>query len=236
MRVTAETKQATRKAILEASQKLFAQQGFDGATTRDIARAAGIGVGTLFNYFPTKEAIALALVGDAWLRAAETFAATQETECSDDSPPPTLEEDLFAHVAAILRRLKPYRKYLPAVLESSLSPAADQSNGDSPSLRAAHLEIVGQILSRHGHEAGGSPLALQLYWTLYTGVLAFWAADASPRQEDTLALLDESLTMFALWLTAPVGQVSNLSSNSPSQRTTFTATNRSEQHTPKNRG
>jgi hypothetical protein len=39
-----------------------------------------------------------------------------------------------------------------------------------------------------------------LYWTLYTGVLAFWASDASPKQENTLALLDESMTMFTGWL------------------------------------
>jgi hypothetical protein len=39
-----------------------------------------------------------------------------------------------------------------------------------------------------------------LYWTLYTGVLAFWSKDASPRQEDTLALLDQSLAMFVGWL------------------------------------
>jgi AcrR family transcriptional regulator len=59
MRVTAETKEATRKGILEVAEKQFAQQGFDAATTRDIARAARIGVGTLFNYFPTKDSIAL---------------------------------------------------------------------------------------------------------------------------------------------------------------------------------
>jgi hypothetical protein len=43
-------------------------------------------------------------------------------------------------------------------------------------------------------------VAWQLYWTLYTGVLAFWAEDASPKQEDTLALLDQSLQMFVGWL------------------------------------
>jgi hypothetical protein len=31
-------------------------------------------------------------------------------------------------------------------------------------------------------------------------VLAYWTTDGSPKQEDTLALLDESLTMFAGWL------------------------------------
>ena len=43
-------------------------------------------------------------------------------------------------------------------------------------------------------------MALQMYWSLYTGLLVFWANDKSPRQEDTLALLDHSLEMFAGWL------------------------------------
>jgi hypothetical protein len=97
---------------------------------------------------------------------------------------------------------------LAAVLDSSLSPAAIDPDQGQPSLRAAHLEIVGQILCRHGQEDGISPVALQLYWTLFTGVLAFWAKDSSPRQEDTLALLDQSLAMFALWLSASTPRVS----------------------------
>ena len=39
-------------------------------------------------------------------------------------------------------------------------------------------------------------LTLQLYWTLYLGVFGYWAADSSPHQEDTLALLDQSLNLF----------------------------------------
>lgn len=193
MRVTAETKTATRQRILEAAQRLFAAQGFEAATTRDIARAAAIAVGTLFNYFPTKESIAECLVNDACAQAAERFAAGGNDEQL------SLEEELFAHVAATLRKLKPYRKYLPAVVETSLSPLAADPSGTS--LRAAHLEIVSQIASRHGRNESLSAVALQLYWTLFTGVLAFWSQDASPRQEDTLALLDQSLAMFVGWLT-----------------------------------
>jgi hypothetical protein len=37
---------------------------------------------------------------------------------------------------------------------------------------------------------------MQLYWTLYLGVLAYWATDVSPKQEDTMALLDQSLKLF----------------------------------------
>ena len=201
MRITAAAKDETRKRILKVSQKQFAQQGFEQTTTRDIARDANIAVGTLFNYFPTKESIVENLVNDGCVRAAERFAAELERNGQQDSA--TLEEELFAHVAAVLRELKPYRKYLPAVLETSLSPLATDHAGDHTSLRAAHLEIVSQILLRHASQDAISPVAIQLYWTLYTGMLVFWARDKSPKQEDSLALLDESLSMFVGWLTDP---------------------------------
>jgi AcrR family transcriptional regulator len=203
MRITAAAKDETRKRILKVSQKQFAQQGFDETTTRDIARDANIAVGTLFNYFPTKESIVENLVNDGCIRAAERFAAELERNGQKDSS--TLDEELFAHVAAVLRELKPYRKYLPAVLETSLSPLAENHAGDHTSLRAAHLEIVSQILLRHAPQEAISPIAIQLYWTLYTGVLVFWASDSSPRQEDSLALLDQSLSMFTGWLTDAEG-------------------------------
>jgi hypothetical protein len=54
---------------------------------------------------------------------------------------------------------------------------------------------VEQILVGHGM-ATPSVVAMQLYWTLYLGVFAHWATDDSPKQEDTLALLDQSLKLF----------------------------------------
>jgi AcrR family transcriptional regulator len=194
MRVTAEQKNATRQRILEVAGDLFARQGFEATTTRDVARAAGIAAGTLFNYFPSKEAIV-----EHWI--AEAYAPPCEP-----AEPRSLEEELFAHVAGLLRRLGPYRKYLPAVLETTFSPLAAARAGEDPSPRVAHLESVSRIVSRHGHHEALTPLALQLYWTLYTGVLAFWANDPSPHQEDTLALLDQSLAMFVGWLTGPPDQ------------------------------
>src|SRR5687768_7021038 len=104
MRVTAETKSATRQRILEAAQQHFARHGFEATTTRDLASAAQIATGTLFNYFPTKEAIALCLVGQACAAADAAFAAAP-------AEPLSFEEELFAHMAANLRKLKPYRKY-----------------------------------------------------------------------------------------------------------------------------
>ena len=189
MRVTAETKSATRQRILDTARQLFSDNGFDSTTTRDIALAAGIATGTLFNYFPTKEAVLASLAANA---IADTHPPTDHKA--------NLEEHLFSLIAAGLRKLKPFRKHLPVLLETALSPLATSPDDAAVSLRTAHLEAITKILT--DHNATLSPTALQLYWTLYTGVLAFWAADSSPKQEDTLALLDDSLDMFVAWLRA----------------------------------
>ena len=190
MRVTVETKTATRQKILQAARRLFTDNGFESTTTRDIALAADIATGTLFNYFPTKEAVLASLAAEA---IAEADAQTDASA--------TLDEALFALIAAGLRKLKPFRKHLPVLLETALSPLAKSPDEVAASLRTAHLESVAKIISAHTH-AALSPTTLQLYWTLYTGALAYWAADNSPKQEDTLALLDDSLDMFIAWLRA----------------------------------
>jgi len=52
-------KAETRAAITEAARKLFAKHGYAATRTRDIAQAAGIATGTLFNYAKTKEDVVL---------------------------------------------------------------------------------------------------------------------------------------------------------------------------------
>ena len=197
MRVTAQAKSATRKRILQAARRLFADQGYDATTTRDIAGAAEIASGTLFNYFATKEAIVAALANDAIGDALDASAPGVAARQAD-----TLEEDLFALVVAGLRKLKHLRKHLPSLLETSLSPlaaTASDAQQDSTSFRVRQLEAVAALAIRHGF-APMSPTALQLYWTLYTGVLVFWAGDTSAKQEETLALIDDSINMFVGWL------------------------------------
>lgn len=55
----AENKAATEKRIVTAALGLFQSRGFEATTTKAIAKKAGIAEGTFFNYFPTKEDIAL---------------------------------------------------------------------------------------------------------------------------------------------------------------------------------
>lgn len=59
-----------RQAILDAGLAVFSQQGFRGATLDQIAKAAGLSKPNLLYYFPSKEAIHVALLAgllDTWL-------------------------------------------------------------------------------------------------------------------------------------------------------------------------
>lgn len=197
MRVTAQVQAATREKILEVARQLFASQGFPATTTRDIAKAAGLATGTMFNYFSSKEAIVGSLAAEA--------LADLRTNFEQGNHGSSFEEDLFAFVAAGLRKLKPLRKHLPALLGTLLSPSCIKADGDSDLLRSSHLEVVVALAHRHG-VAEFPAMAVQMYWSLYTGLLLFWADDDSSRQEDTLALLDGSLEMFASWLLSKPGQ------------------------------
>lgn len=48
-------KQRTRELIAETAKHLFRERGFDAVTVADVAAAAEVSPGTVFNYFPTKE-------------------------------------------------------------------------------------------------------------------------------------------------------------------------------------
>lgn len=51
----------TVKVILDAAEQLLLQKGLDAVTTRRVARRAGVGVGTLYEYFPNRDAILIQL-------------------------------------------------------------------------------------------------------------------------------------------------------------------------------
>ncbi|KAF3888928.1 MULTISPECIES: TetR/AcrR family transcriptional regulator [Nostocales] len=57
----------TRDRILKAARRLFASQGFDGTTTRDLAQAAGVAEGTLFRHFSNKKAILVEVATQGWV-------------------------------------------------------------------------------------------------------------------------------------------------------------------------
>jgi AcrR family transcriptional regulator len=57
-----ERSQATVDALLQATARVLVKDGYDRASTNRIAEAAGVSVGSLYQYFPSKEALVAALI------------------------------------------------------------------------------------------------------------------------------------------------------------------------------
>jgi AcrR family transcriptional regulator len=66
-------------AVIAAAKKLFADEGLD-AQIPDVAKAAKVGVGTVYRHFPTKEDLIAALAGERFERLAERARAELEAE------------------------------------------------------------------------------------------------------------------------------------------------------------
>jgi AcrR family transcriptional regulator len=200
MRVTKEKKEKTRSAIIQSARKLFKERGFDKTVTRDITTRAQIAAGTLFNYFQSKEALGMEILSEDLDLARDDYEKLKRGEES-------LEEDIFLYILTGLRRLAPHRNYVPDILESALSPFGGSNACEAGErVRVEHLEAVATMVSDHDQTNQLSFVAAHLYWTLYLGVLAFWAQDESENQEDTLVLLDQSLRLFVASLSSNQSQ------------------------------
>lgn len=64
-----------RTEILDAAEACFARSGFHRTTMQDVARAAGMVPGNLYNYFPSKDAIVAGLTERDRAKIAEDFAS-----------------------------------------------------------------------------------------------------------------------------------------------------------------
>lgn len=66
-------KRESRAHLIDAATELFAERGFRSTTIDDIARAAGASRATVYSYFPSKDAIAHAIVGGLWDEAEALY-------------------------------------------------------------------------------------------------------------------------------------------------------------------
>jgi AcrR family transcriptional regulator len=126
-------------AILEASAHVLEVHGFEGATTARIAQKAGVSVGSLYQYFGTKEALFDALTAELIERLMLAVAPVVA------APDGTVEERIERALDAGFRVIAPY----PTVLRQ-LAAATDTA-----------FEARLSVLRRPGHRPRGhAPLRL----------------------------------------------------------------------------
>jgi len=189
-----ENKEKTRRAILKAALQLFAEKGFYTTTTRAISRKANIAEGTLFNYFQTKEDLALYFFEQELGQIIDWYERDRRVRKAP------LAERLFALIHRLLERLAPYEEFIGAVYLRALQPASRLSplslSAQEQNLR--YLRFIREVLadaSAQGEIPDVGDLGAYGFGLFHLAVITYWLQDPSAGKENTLALLDRCLKM-----------------------------------------
>ena len=92
-------KRANYEKLLYAAKVAFLDQGYEGATIRDIIRKSGLASGTFYNYFPDKESIFRAIVDEYLFNLSQELKkARQKADCLHAYIEPTFRI-FFTHIA-----------------------------------------------------------------------------------------------------------------------------------------
>jgi AcrR family transcriptional regulator len=186
-------KAGIRARIVDAALALFQTKGFDATTTRQIAKKAKLAEGTIFNYFETKEDIALYFFE---LEVDQAIATVRGNPRLRRAP---LEERLFALIEAQLEFLAPYDKFIGAAFVHALRPTSRIAfSMRALDLRNRYIAFVQELMQDSDSIPAGSLLtwiAPSAFWIYYLGILLYWLNDPSKGKQHTLALLDRSLTL-----------------------------------------
>jgi AcrR family transcriptional regulator len=114
-----EQKQARRQRLLETAWRMFAASAYEAVTIAAVARKAKLAKGTVFLYFPTKEALFLALTElqlDEWFDGVDTRLARLKAPVAIESVVKVIADSLKAR-AALTRLLA----ILATVLEHNIA-------------------------------------------------------------------------------------------------------------------
>ncbi len=167
-----EKRAEVRGEILVAARAIFEELGFEGASMRDIASRAGVGVGTLFNYAEDKRALLYAALRDDLERVLE--------QCVTQMPAPEEGlEALLVHTAGVFYRFYGERPVLSrALLEQSMfarGEAGDAFRGQAMRVGAEMITRVVEMQRLGLVDAHASPRKITLaffshyYFALISG-------------------------------------------------------------------
>jgi len=113
VRISAAQKIDVRRKLLEAAAQHFSESGLERANVDAISVAAGYAKGTIYNYFPSKQALFGAVIEEASRRAAEHYREVQPGE--------TTREHLLALAQADLAVLRQEEDFMKVLLREALS-------------------------------------------------------------------------------------------------------------------
>jgi AcrR family transcriptional regulator len=192
-------KEKTKRAILKAALELFAANGFHATTTKAISKKAQIAEGTLFNYFETKEDLALYFLEEELSGVMDWYRTNRRLKKAE------IAEKLFAIIQHLLERIEPYEEFIGAVYMRALTPDSKLNpfNLESQDRHLRYLRFIREILAE-AEAAEEIPrvgdFGAYAFGLFQLAILTHWLRDESRGKEETLALLDRCLRMATHFL------------------------------------
>ena len=151
--VREQKKSQTRKAILDAAVRLFAEKGFEQTSMEELARAAGIGKATIYGYFSTKNDIFF-----AYCEEEVDFAFSKLEKKQDEDAP--LAEQLVALMIGQLSYVTSNREFGRIFSREMLFPE-DQTAVASRDIDLKYMTRLTSVLGR-GQQRGELPAETDL--------------------------------------------------------------------------
>lgn len=195
MKVSEKDKLKTREKILDASVDIITEKGFKSASMREIARHAGVGDATIYNYFPSKEKL---LYGYCEYIQQQVLESLQDIE---DFHEYSLHEQLQQLIETELNLWLPAREFLQEVFKLTYHSPTTGSNL-LKNTKNLNTQMVTDMLEA-AIEVGEIPdqpyqeLLPKLFWDYQTGVLAYWLKDDSDGFANTTQFVDKSMEIIA---------------------------------------
>jgi AcrR family transcriptional regulator len=183
----------TVEVLLRATELAIVRHGFHAATTNRIAEIAGVSIGTLYHYFPTKESLVQAVVHGMWREELESMAT--HAELLESAPIDVAVHELVKALVTVVekRRELVKRWYSEASHLGELQTGLDMSN--------AATRMVVLALSRRRDEVRPHDLEFAADLVIKTALAVVrTAARDYPDQMASGALTEELSQMLARYL------------------------------------
>jgi AcrR family transcriptional regulator len=185
---TIETKPTLRRRIIEAADALIREHGLSGATTREIARAAGCAEGSIYVHFEDKIDLVIAVI----VEREPSFARL--LELPDKAGEATVESNLVPWVEELLRLMRENQPIFYALLSDRAvfkrfkERLYERETGPVAVYRAAESYVrAEQELGRVENEAEPAIVAAILVGAVRDQVVAHALATTQSTPEDVFA-------------------------------------------------
>ena len=191
---------AAQQRLYATAIRLMAERGYASTTLRDVAKEAGVSVGLLYRYFPSKRAIIIALYDE--------LSADYARQALDMPRGKWRDRFIFA-LKTSLAVLEPHRMALRALIPVLVGDPEEGVFAETAAFSRVRVQGAFEAAVTNSSDAPPPVVAAALGRLLYLahlGVLLWWLLDKSPKQRATTALVllaQQMLPSAALSLRLP---------------------------------